>query len=341
MLKKYLSKVIKGEHLSQEESRQAMQIIMNGNATDAQIGSFLTALKVKGEISEEISGFAHTLLQHADRVKHSKPVICPCGTGGDTKGTFNVSTTVAFVLAGGGVAVAKHGNRSVSSACGSADVLSQLGVIVDKSADKVSEEIEHLDIGFLFAPALNKAMRVVANPRKELGFRTVFNLLGPIINPAQLDYQLVGVYEESLTEKVAEVLNLIGVKQAMVVHSEDGMDEISTNFPTKVSEMRNGKVKTYHIDPQRYGFKRGTLADYQGGNPEENAKIIRAILNGEKGPKRDIVLLNAAAGFYITNKTPSITEGIRLAEKTIDSGAALVKLEALIAFSREGIENAC
>lgn len=334
MLKKYLNQVINGENLSQQEAMEAMQVIMSSQATEAQIGAFLTALKVKGEVSEEISGFAQTLLKHADRVSHSKPVICPCGTGGDTKGTFNVSTTVAFVLAGGGVAVAKHGNRSVSSSCGSADVLSQLGVMIDQPATKVSEEIEHLDIGFLFAPALNQAMRVVANPRKELGFRTVFNLLGPIINPAYLDYQLVGIYDGSLTEKVAEVLKMVGVKQAMVVHSDDGMDEISTNCLTKVSEMRAGSVHTYYLNPQEYGFQSGTIADYHGGSPEENAQIVRAILNGDQGAKRDIVVLNAAAGFYITNKTKTIAEGIQLAKATIDSGAALAKLDALIAFSR-------
>lgn len=334
MLKNYLDKIVRGGNLTQAQAQEAMQVIMRGEATDAQIGSFLTALKIKGEKSEEISGFAKTLLKHADRVQHTKPVICNCGTGGDTKGTFNVSTTVAFVLAGAGVAVAKHGNRSVSSSCGSADVLSELGVNVDRPAEVVSAEIEALDIGFLFAPALNKAMRFVAKPRKELGFRTVFNLLGPIINPAHLDYQLVGIYDPALTEKVAEVLAVVGVKRAMVVHSEDGMDEISTHLPTKVSELKDGQVRTYRLDPAQFGFRGGTIDEYRGGSPKENARIVKEVLSGAPGAKRDIVVMNAAAGFYVTGKTASIAEGARLAKQTIDSGAAMAKLEALAKFSK-------
>ncbi|WP_110955916.1 anthranilate phosphoribosyltransferase [Anaerosinus massiliensis] len=336
MLKQYLHQLTEGQHLDQQQSSAAMRIIMEGNATDAQIGSFLTLLKMKGETIEEIAGFAQTLLDHADRVKHSKPVICPCGTGGDTKGTFNVSTAVSFVLAGGGLSVAKHGNRSVSSSCGSADVLTALGVKVDQPAERVSEEIEQLGIGFLFAPALNKAMRFVAKPRRELGFRTVFNMLGPIINPAHLDYQLVGIYDGNLTEKVAEVLKSVGVKQAMVIHSDDGMDEISTHTQTKVSELKHGVVRTYKIDPVAYGFASGTIEDYKGGSPIENAAILRDLLKGVKGAKRDIVVMNAGAAFYIANRTASIAEGIELAAQVIDRGAAFEKLEQLIAFSNAG-----
>lgn len=336
MLKQYLSQLTEGKDLNQQQAIAAMNIIMEGNATEAQIGSFLTLLKMKGETIEEIAGFAQTLLEHADRVKHSKPVICPCGTGGDTKGTFNVSTAVSFVLAGGGVSVAKHGNRSVSSSCGSADVLTALGVNVDQPAEKVSKEIEEIGIGFLFAPALNKAMRFVAKPRKELGFRTVFNMLGPIINPAHLDYQLVGIYDANLTEKVAEVLKNIGVKQAMVIHSDDGMDEISTHTETKVSELRDGVIKTYKINPIEYGFAAGALDDYKGGEPTVNAEIIRKVFHGEKGAKRDIVLMNAGAGFYIAGRTTTIAEGIKLAEEVIDQGIALEKLKALVAVSNAG-----
>jgi anthranilate phosphoribosyltransferase len=340
MLKPYLHQIIEGNSLSKDQAAAAMQVILSGKATDAQIGSFLTALKIKGEKIEEIAGFAQALLDEADPVRHSKPVICNCGTGGDTKNTFNISTAVAFVLAGAGLTVAKHGNRSVSSACGSADVLAALGVNVDLPAKKVTEEIEQLGIGFLFAPALNKAMRFVAKPRKELAFRTVFNILGPIINPARLDYQLVGVYDAALTEKIAGVLKEVGVKQAMVVSSGDGMDEISTHAKTKVSELRNGEIKTYEIDPVNYGFSAGSLEEYRGGGPIENAKILQAVLQGEKSAKRDIVLLNAAAGLYIAGAAVSIEAGITLAAKAIDSGAATDKLHDLIAFSNESLAAA-
>lgn len=340
MLKAYLNQVVEGRNLSQKEAGAAMDVILNGKATEAQIGAFLTALKIKGEVIEEIAGFAQTLISQAEKVKHTKPVICNCGTGGDTKNTFNISTAVAFVLAGAGVTVAKHGNRSVSSSCGSADVLTALGVNVDLPAARVSEEIEALGIGFLFAPALNKAMRFVAKPRKELGFRTVFNLLGPIINPAHLDYQLVGVYDRALTEKVAAVLQAVGVKQAMVISSDDGMDEISTHAKTKVSELRNGKICSYEIDPAQYGFVQGTMQEYQGGDPEESAKLLAAVLAGEEGAKRDIVLLNAAAGLYIADAVPSIEAGLELAAATIDSGAAQKKLTALIEFSNERLAEA-
>ena len=340
MLKAYLNQVVEGRNLSQAEAGAAMDVILNGKATEAQIGAFLTALKLKGEVIEEIAGFAQTLIAQAEQVKHTKPVICNCGTGGDTKNTFNISTAVAFVLAGAGVTVAKHGNRSVSSSCGSADVLAALGVNVDLPATRVSEEIEALGIGFLFAPALNKAMRFVAKPRKELGFRTVFNLLGPIINPAHLEYQLVGVYDPALTEKVAAVLQAVGVRQAMVISSDDGMDEISTHAKTKVSELRDGKIRSYEIDPVQYGFAKGSMQDYQGGNPEESAKLLSAVLQGEKGAKRDIVLLNAAAGLYIADVVPTIEAGLELAAATIDCGAAQEKLTALVEFSNEGLAEA-
>lgn len=340
MIKAYLDQVVAGGNLSQTDAAAAMQVILDGQATEAQIGAFLTALKIKGEKVEEIAGFARTLIGQADRVRHSRPVICNCGTGGDTKNTFNISTAVAFVLAGAGLQVAKHGNRSVSSSCGSADVLAALGVNVDLPAERVSEEIETVGIGFLFAPALNKAMRFVAKPRKELGYRTVFNLLGPIINPARLDYQLVGVYDGALTEKVATVLKEVGVRQAMVVHSNDGMDEISTQAKTKVSELREGCIKSYEIDPQAYGFAGGTLTDYAGGTPAENAQILRAVLAGSRGPKRDVVLLNAAAGLYIAGRVSSLEAGLLLAAEVVDSGRAQQKLDELIAFSNSNLAAA-
>jgi anthranilate phosphoribosyltransferase len=335
MLKQYVAKIMDGKNLSQDEAAAAMEVIMHGKAQESQLAAFLTALKLKGEASDEIAGFACTLLRHAERVEHSRPVMCNCGTGGDTKNTFNISTTVAFVLAGGGVCVAKHGNRSVSSSSGSADVLAALGVNVDLAAARVQQEIERIGIGFLFAPALNKAMRYVAKTRKELGFRTVFNLLGPIINPAHTDYQLVGIYDGALTHKIAEVLGTVGVKHAMVVHSADGMDEISTHTRTMVSELSNKQVFDYEINPAEYGFSSGSIEDYRGGTPEENAVILRDILRGVKGPGRDIVLLNAAAGFYVADRVVSLEEGLKLAVETIDSGRAMEKLDALITVSNE------
>lgn len=336
MMKHYLNKVVEGQNLTEAEAREAMDIITDGQAEESQIAAFLTALKIKGERPEEIAGFAQALLARADRVEHDGPVMCNCGTGGDTKGTFNVSTTVAFVLAAGGVKVAKHGNRGVSSSSGSADVLSALGVAVDQPAANVGQEIKEAGIGFLYAPALNKAMRFVAKTRRDLGFRTVFNLLGPIINPAGLDYQLVGIYDPRLTTKVAEVLNLIGVKHALVIHSRDGMDEISSHVPTKVSELKDGEIIEYELNPADFGLAQGQLEEYKGGSPEENARILRAILAGaEKGAKRDIVLINAAAGFYASGVVADIKSGIRLAEDLIDSGRALAKVEELIAVSRK------
>ncbi len=334
MLKDYVVKVVEGKDLSKQEAAAAMDIIMSGQAEESQIAAFLTALKLKGEVSDEIAGFASTLIAHADPVAHKAPVMCNCGTGGDTKNTFNISTTVAFVLAGGGVNVAKHGNRSVSSASGSADVLSALGVNVDLPADRVREEIDAIGIGFLFAPALNKAMRFVAKTRKDLGFRTVFNLLGPIINPAHLDYQLVGVYDGALTHTIAEVLGEVGVHHALVIHSEDGMDEISTHTKTKVSELHEGQIRDFMLDPADYGFSAGSMEDYRGGTPKENARILKAVLSGqEQGGKREIVLFNAAAGFYVAGKTKTIAEGLKLAASVIDSGRAMEKLNALIAIS--------
>ncbi len=334
MLKMYLNKVTAGEDLTKQEATEVMNFILDGKATNAQIGALLTALKMKGETIDEITGFAKTLIAHADHVEHERPVICPCGTGGDMKSTFNVSTAAAFVLAAGGVSVAKHGNRSVSSSCGGADVLAALGADIDKDAAQVSREIKKTNLGFLFAPNLNKAMKYVAKPRRELGFRTVFNLLGPIINPAKLDYQLVGIYDGALIEKIAGVLREVGVKQAIVLHSDDGMDEISTNEPTSVAELRGGEIRTYKIVPSTYGFAKGTMEDYAGSTPEKNAQDIRDIFDGRKGAKRDIVVMNAGAAFYITDRTATIADGIQLASDLIDSGAAKAKLAEFVAVSQ-------
>ncbi|MCX7780998.1 MAG: anthranilate phosphoribosyltransferase [Negativicutes bacterium] len=330
MLKGYLRQLIAGRHLSREEAGQAMDAIMSGQASEVQIGSFLTAMQMKGLASAEITGFADTMR------RHSLPIACDredlmdtCGTGGDGKGTFNISTTAAFVLAGAGLAIAKHGNRGISSSCGSADVLTALGIRVDLPPGAVAQIINQSGIGFLYAPAFHQAMKYVANPRKELGFRTVFNVLGPLTNPLRASRQLVGVYDGQLVPRMAEALAGLGVKRAMVVHSLDGMDEISTAAPTQVVEVDNGILQSYLINPAEYGFAACCQKAYQGGAPEDNAQITLAILRGEQGPRSDVVLLNAAAALVVGEKAENMREGLMLAQKSIDSGAALAKLEEL------------
>ncbi|HWR43796.1 anthranilate phosphoribosyltransferase [Sporomusa sp.] len=335
MLKDYLSQAVAGQNLSREEARAAMQVIMSGQASETQIGAFLTAMRMKGETSMEVAGFAETMRSHAIKVEcGSKKLIDTCGTGGDKQGTFNISTAVAFVLAGAGLSVAKHGNRGVSSSCGSADVLSALGVKLELPPKALAEAIDTIGVGFIFAPNFHQAMRYAVNPRKALGFRTVFNLLGPLTNPAGANCQLIGVYAPELTMKVAQALAELGVMSAMVVHSLDGLDEISTASPTQVAEVRGGEIRSYVINPEMYGFDRCTLADYQGGTIEDNARIIMRLLTGEHGFKRDIVLMNAAAALVVADAAADISEGLHLAAASIDSGAALVKFEALKTFTQ-------
>lgn len=337
MFQDLLSQVIARKTLSRGEAGQAMQLMMTGQASDAQMGALMTALKMRGETADEITGFAETMQNSALRVVCSKEsVIDTCGTGGDGKNTFNISTTAAFVLAGAGVAVAKHGNRSISSACGSADVLAALGVNVHMPAAEVGKAVDEIGIGFLFAPLFHQAMHYVAKPRKELGFRTVFNLLGPLTNPARATFQLIGVYDAAVTGKVAEALVSLGVKRAMVVHSFDGMDEISTAAPTRVVEVRDGELISYVLDPAQYGFRPPAADAYRGGGAEQNAVDILSILEGKPGPKRDIVLINAAAALMIAGKAADIKEGISVAAASLDKGAALAKLEELRSFSRRG-----
>lgn len=335
MFKDFLGRVVAGEDLSRAEAQQAMLIIMSGQASTAQIGAFLTALRMKGETSTEIAGFAETMRNQAEPLDCSGDLLDTCGTGGDQAGTFNISTTAAFVLAGAGVNVAKHGNRGVSSSCGSADVLTALGVAIDLAPAVVAQAIREVHMGFLYAPTFHKAMKYAAGPRKELGFRTVFNLLGPLTNPAKANRQILGVYDRSLTQKAAEALAVLGVRRAMVVHSHDGLDEISTQAPTQVAEVNQGAITTYVIEPAEYGFAVGGKAVYQGGTPEENAKISLAILQGQSGFKRDIVLMNAAAGLVVADKAETLADGLALAAHSIDSGAALGKLEELKAFSQK------
>ncbi|MDT8902883.1 anthranilate phosphoribosyltransferase [Anaeroselena agilis] len=340
MLRESLGRVAAGHSLSHEEAGRTMAAIMSGEASDAQIGAFLTALKMKGETSEEIAGFAGVMRDFVVAVGASGgDVLDTCGTGGDGRGTFNISTAVALVVAGAGVTVAKHGNHGISSACGSADVLAALGVRVDLPPAAAAAALDTLGISFLYAPLYHPAMRHVAKSRRELGFRTVFNLLGPLTNPAGAARQLIGVYDPALTDKVAEVLLRLGTKRAMVVHSLDGLDEISAAAPTKIAEVVNGQVKSYLLDPADYGF-RGDSSLYRGGAPDDNAAIILGILRGQKDGRRDIVLLNAAAALVVAGKAGSLREGLALAAASVDSGAALGRLEALRRFGadyREGL----
>lgn len=340
MFKAILARVVDGENLSRAEAEQAMDTIMSGQASEAQIGAFLTALRMKGETSTEIAGFAAVMRKNAADIHcDSAQIVDTCGTGGDHKGTFNVSTTVAFILAGAGLTVAKHGNRGVSSKCGSADVLAALGVNIDLPPQTVAKIINKINIGFLFAPFFHQAMKYAAKPRKELGFRTVFNLLGPITNPARANCQIVGVYDQKLTYKIAQALVELGASRAMVVSSDDGMDEISTIAPTRVVEVVSGQLRDYIIDPRDYGFAAAREADFQGGDAEENANIVRSILEGQQGPKRDLVLINAAAALMTADKVTSLQDGLLMAAESIDTGAALAKLEALRELSNKREEE--
>lgn len=328
-----IKKVADGLDLTREEASEAMNEIMGGSATDAQIASLITALRMKGETVEEISGFAEVMREKAVRIepKNAVALVDTCGTGGDLSGTFNISTTTAFVVAGAGVPVAKHGNRSVSSACGSADLLEALGVNLAIGPDSVAEAIDKVGIGFLFAPALHQAMKYAIGPRKEIGIRTVFNILGPLTNPAGAEHQLLGVYSPALTETMAQVLLALGTKHALVVHGE-GLDEMTTAGATIISEAKNGSVETYEITPEEVGLQRVDKAALAGGTVEQNAQLTKAVLDGKTGPARDIVLLNAAAALTAADKTPDIHSGLALAAESINSGKAAKKLQQLIEF---------
>lgn len=331
MIQETIGKVVEGSDLTEREAASVMGEIMSGRATDAQIASFLTALRLKGETVEEITGFARVMRDKAIHIQsHTGPIVDTCGTGGDASGTFNISTVSAFVAAGAGVKVAKHGNRSVSSRCGSADVLKGLGINIEVPPDVVAQCIDDVGMGFLFAPLLHGAMKYAIGPRREMGIRTVFNILGPLTNPAMANAQLLGVYAEALTEPMADVLSRLGCNHAYVVHGEDGLDEITTTSRTKVSEVAPGGIKSYYIQPEDFGISRTSLDQLRGGDTEENVEIARRILQGERGPKRDVVLLNAGAAIAVGGVARSIEEGISLAEKSLDAGAALEKMERLM-----------
>ncbi|MCZ6623106.1 MAG: anthranilate phosphoribosyltransferase [Deltaproteobacteria bacterium] len=336
-IREAIGKLVSRVDLSEEETTLVMNQIMTGEATPLQVASFLTALRMKGETVQEITGAARVMREKAHRVKvKAKCVVDTCGTGGDQKETFNVSTTAAFVVAGAGIAVAKHGNRSVSSRSGSADVLAALGVKIDIPKERVEECLEKIGIGFLFAPLLHEAMKYAVQPRREIGIRTIFNLLGPLTNPAAATHQLIGIYDGQLTSLIAQVLKNLGTLRAMVVHGEEGLDEVSLCGPTRVSELRDGQLSNYTLLPEELGLKRCRLEDLHGGSPEECAAVLRGVLRGQKGPKRDMVLLNGGAALYVSGAVDSIAEGMRLATESIDSGKAQEKLELLVQMSNAG-----
>ncbi len=349
MIREAIAKVAAREDLTRAEMEAAMKEIMSGEATPSQIGSFITALRMKGETVEEITGAVRVMRAKAAKIDVNKPlvnidrddinieyetILDTCGTGGDGTHTFNVSTATALVAAGGGIVVAKHGNRAVSSQCGSADVLDCLGVKLDIAKSDVEKCIRKIGIGFLFAPFFHGAMKYAAGPRKEVGLRTIFNLLGPLTNPAGATVQVLGVYDPALTEKIAQVLQKLGSLEAFVVCGEGTFDEISITSPTRVSHLKQGRVENFDIAPEDFGLSRAGLADIRGGDAMENADIIRKILEGEKGPKRDMVLLNAGAAFAAAGLATDIQGGIHLAEAAIDSGKAKAKLGELVLFTQ-------
>ncbi len=334
MIKEAIAKLVQREDLAQDEMIAAMNDVMSGNASSVQIAAFVTALRVKGETAGEITGAARVMREKATRVKIKDPmVVDTCGTGGDCSQTFNISTAAAFVVASCGIKVAKHGNRSVSSKSGSADVLRSLGVNIEADLKTVERCIEVVGIGFLFAPLLHGAMKYAAPVRAELGIRTIFNMLGPLTNPARARYQVVGVYDESLTEVFAEVLGDLGAEHAFVVCGDDGLDEITLTAPTKISELKDGEVETYRIIPEDLGLKRCTLDMLKGGGPEVNAKIIIDIFEGKPGPHRDIVLLNTAPALVAARKARTLEDGITIAAGALNSGEPMKKLKQLIAMT--------
>ncbi|MBI5663930.1 MAG: anthranilate phosphoribosyltransferase [Nitrospirae bacterium] len=327
MIKEAIKLSVESKDLSEEQMTGVMRDIMEGKATDAQIGALLTALRMKVETVEEITGAAKVMREKVTGIKAPPYTVDTCGTGGDMSHTFNISTTTAIVVAACGVPVAKHGNRSVSSSCGSADVLEALGIKIDLEPGKVERCLEQTGFGFMFAPLFHPAMKYAIGPRKEMGIRTVFNILGPLTNPARAERQVLGVFSDKLTEPMARVLGNLGVRHAFVVHGEDGLDEITNTDKTRVTELKNGTINTYFISPDDFNFKKAEKSDLKGGNAGQNAKITLDILNGEKGPRRDIVLMNAAAALVAGDKAKDFNEAVALASKAIDSGAALNKLE--------------
>ncbi|MCU0539423.1 MAG: anthranilate phosphoribosyltransferase [Desulfobacterales bacterium] len=335
MFTEQLQAIIAKKNLSQSEMSGMIEAIFSGSITNAQIGAFMAALATKGETFEELAGAAGVMRRKAVRVQvPGKTVVDTCGTGGDGANTFNISTTTAFVVAGCGVTVAKHGNRSVSSRCGSADVAEALGVNLNVPPEVVEEALGEIGIGFLFAPLYHGALKHAAAARREVGIRSIFNMLGPLANPAAAGCQLLGVFAPALTEMFAQALRLLGSRRAFIVHGHDGLDEISVCAPTRICELDDGMIRTYDITPEQFGCRRAERAEIAGGDPAENARITRAILEGSPGAGRDVVLLNAAAALAAAGRAEGLEAGLRLAAESIDSGAARGKLEALVRFTR-------
>jgi len=334
VIKEAIATIVSGQSLSRDEAAQVMEEIMEGQATPAQIAGFITALRIKGETVEEMAGLATVMRAKAMSVPYGGPVIDTCGTGGDAQGTFNVSTATAFVVAAAGLRVAKHGNRAMSSQCGSADVLEALGVRIDLGPAQVAACLQDVGVGFMFAPSFHPAMKYAAGPRREIGIRTVFNVLGPLTNPAGAQSQLLGVAEADLAPKMAEVLRLLGSGHALVVHGQDGVDEVSIAGPTLVCEVRDGRTLTYTVAPEDLGVRRASLASIKGGSATENARAIREVLTGVPGPRRDIVVLNAAAALFAGDRATSLSSGVEMACRAIDSGMALRVLDTLISYTQ-------
>ncbi len=335
MIKETIAKLVSGETPSRDEAYAALGEIMSGAATPAQIASFITALRMHGETADVIAGATQAMREHFTPVATPDEVVVDtCGTGGDGAHTFNISTAAALVAAGAGVVVAKHGNRSVSSRCGSADVLASLGVNINIDAEQMAACLREVGLAFLFAPALHPAMKHAIGPRKEIGIRTIFNILGPLSNPAGARHGVLGVYDRHLVPVMAEALAGLGAERMFVVHGDDGLDEITTTASTYVGEIDHGNVRSYELNPRDLGISLATSDDLRGGSPEDNAQIIRALLAGEPGPKRDIVVLNAAAAILASGQATDWVDGLGRATESIDDGAAAAKLEQLIAFTQ-------
>ena len=334
MIMAAISKLVESQNLTEEEAAQAMRQIMEGGATPAQIAAFLTALRVKGETIEEITGCARVMREKATHIRAPYPnVIDTCGTGGDGAQTFNISTTAAFVVAAAGVPVAKHGNRAMSSRCGSADLLQALGVTIELSPEMAEQCLAEVGITFLFAPLFHSAMKHAIGPRREIGVRTIFNILGPLTNPAGAKHQILGVSQRELAEPVARVLGNLGSARAFVVHGADGLDEITTTGETHITALDGGEVSSTVISPEQFGLRRAPLGALGGGDAQQNAAITWAVLEGKQGPHRDVVLLNAAAALAVAGTVPDLRAGLQMAALVIDSGAALEKLRRLQRFT--------
>jgi len=334
MIKEAISSLVSGQSLTMEEASQVMEEIMEGEVTPAQFGACVTALRLKGETVDEIAGMAKTMRAKAIAVTVSGALVDTCGTGGDGLSTFNISTVAAFVVAGAGLKVAKHGNRAMSSQSGSADVLEALGVKIELTAEQVQRCLEEVGMGFMFAPAFHPAMKYAGPSRREIGIRTVFNIIGPLTNPAGAKAQVLGIADGSLLEKLALVLQSLGCKHALVVHGEDGLDEITITGETQVCELKDGRINSYSISPENFSLARASLEDLRGGTARENATLLRNILLGAAGPQRDVVLMNTAAALVAGDRVQSLEQGMDLARGALDSGQALEKLEQLIKLSQ-------